>query len=317
MHRRLLPSAVIALALLSRSGTAFAQVDEQSELDKARNAYLAHQYEEADVRFRALLDARNPVLHDRVLVNQAHMYWGAVMQARKHAEQANAQFEELLLSDPTYEPDPLAFPTDVVNAFIDTRSRLRERLTRIAHDKAVTAAIKQKQDEQNRLAQETRLKLLEKLATQEKTVARHSRWIALLPFGAGQFQNGQKPLGWAFLGTEAALVAAAVITLPVYLVALENESNAYSQGDSFRSGEYHDRAVEIRYANIGLNIALAGVAAVGIIQAQAAFVPEEAELIKRPVPEIVPASHLSFDLSPIRPAEGKGGGMTFGIRGRF
>jgi hypothetical protein len=322
LGRHLPASASLALALvftlLTSSRVALAQVDEQSELDKARNAYLAHQLDEADTRFKSLLDPKNPVLHDRVLMTQGRMYWGAVRIAKKDAVGAAEQFEELLLADPTYEPDPLAFPTDVVNAFIDARGRIRERLNQIAHEKALEEAERRARLEAEGRAQVQRLRMLEKLAAEEKTIAVHSRWIALLPFGAGQFQNGQNGLGWGFLGLEGALVVAAAITLPVFLSDLQSESYAYAHNDQYSTTAYRQRASGVRLANIGLNLAFAGVALAGIVQAQFAFVPEEAHLLHRPIPEVAPAPpNVSFQLAPIVPLEGRGGGMAFGIGGRF
>jgi hypothetical protein len=312
-------AALAALLLaLTTSRVARAQLDEQSELDKARNAYLAHQYDEADTRFATLLDPKSPVLHDRVLMNQGRMYWGAVMLAKKRPASASEQFEALLLSDPTYEPDPLAFPTDVINAFIDTRARIRERLNQIAHEKALQEADRRAREEAALRREALRQKMLEKLAGQEKVIATHSRWIALLPFGVGQFQNGQRALGWSFLGLETALVTAAAITLPIYLVDLQYRSNAYANHDSLSTNAYIDRATNVRYANIGLNLGFAGVAVLGIVQAQIAFVPEEAHLLRRPIPDVTPAPpSVSFQLAPVFPVEGRGGGMMMGMGGRF
>jgi hypothetical protein len=309
------------LVLLTWAGVARAQLDEQSELDKARNAYLAHQYDEAEQRFKVLLDPKNPVLHDRLLTTQARMYWGAVMLARSETALASQQFEQLLTSDPTYEPDPLAFPTDVVNLFIDVRSRLRERLNELAHERALREAERRAHEEALAKEQALRLQILEKRAGEERVVSVHSRWIALLPFGAGQFQNGQSGLGYGFLGLEAALAAAAAITLPVYLVDLRDEASAYARNDALGTQAYHDRAATVRDTNIGLNISFAAVALLGIIQAEVAFVPEEAYLRHRPIPEApAPAATtpaISWQASPVLPVEGRGGGATFGIVGRF
>lgn len=321
MSARPLSIRVIALFLLAATGVAHADVDEQSELDKARNAYLAHQYDEADNRLRMLLDAKSPVLHDRVLVNQAHMYWGAVLIAKKRPAEANEQFEELLLNDPNYEPDPLSFPTDVVNNFIDARAHLRRRLEEMAVVRAKQEAERRKRDEAERKGQLQRLKLLERLAGEEKTVERHSRWMALVPFGVGQFQNDQKALGWTFLGTEAVLLAASAITVPIYLNYLQARSDAFARGDNFSAQEQIDRAQTVRTVNLSLDLTFLGVVALGIIQAQAAFVPEVAQLNKRPIPDIgPPPGGVSFELVPILSAR-EGGSATIGggigLRGRF
>jgi hypothetical protein len=44
----------------------------------------------------------------------------------------------------------------------------------------------------------------------ERRFVRNSFMVAFLPFGAGQFQNGQRTKGWVFLGTEAALAGVSI-----------------------------------------------------------------------------------------------------------
>ena len=42
-----------------------------------------------------------------------------------------------------------------------------------------------------------------------------TRWLALVPFGAGQFQNGEKNLGYVFLSSELLLAGSTVLTLGI------------------------------------------------------------------------------------------------------
>ena len=52
-----------------------------------------------------------------------------------------------------------------------------------------------------------RMARLERLAAQETVRVQRNRAVAFIPFGAGQFQNGDRTLGWGFLAAEAAFVA--------------------------------------------------------------------------------------------------------------
>ncbi len=317
MARRLLPLAALAVVLVT-AGVARAQgqaVDEQSEFEKGRNAYIAHQLNEADDRFQKMLDPKAGTLHDRILVNQARMYWGAVKIAKGQPDKASTLFEDLLMNDPTYDPDPLAFPTEVVNAFIDTRARLRERLKAIERDAARRAAERKAREEQERKEQAERLKTLERLAGEERTIVQNSRWIAFLPFGAGQFQNGQKSLGWVFLGTEAAFLTVAAITLPIYLTDLQYRNDAAAQGDTVRAQEYIDRAKVVRGTNLVADGAFAATWILGAVQAQLAFVPEEAHVTTRPLP-VTPAPSVSWSVAPAPAPDGKMG-LSLGVVGTF
>jgi hypothetical protein len=321
-QRLLVQLLVIGVVLLATSGVARAQVDEQGELDKGRNAYLAHQYDQADGRFHDMLDTKNGTLRDKVLVNQARMYWAAVKLAKNQPDAANDLFEELLLSDATFNPDPLAFPTDVVNAFIDARARLRKKIEAIERDKARREAERKTREEKERAEQLEYTRRIERMAKEEKTVEVHSRWLALLPFGIGQFQNGQKVLGWVFLGTEAALLAAAAITVPVYLAQLQARTDANAQGLQSQANQYIARAENVRTANIILNASFGTVWLLGVAQSELAFVHEDAIVTTRPLPK--PASppsdkapSVSWSVLPILPVEGKGGGLSVGVVGRF
>ena len=49
--------------------------------------------------------------------------------------------------------------------------------------------------------------MLEKMSSEETVTTVHSRWIALAPFGTGQFQNGKTTLGWVFFALSATFLA--------------------------------------------------------------------------------------------------------------
>jgi hypothetical protein len=295
------PLAAALIALVLWGGRA--RADEQSDLAKARAAYEAKNYEDADRRLRAMLDPDTGTLKDAYLRTQARMYLGATLLAEKKQAEASTVFEALLLDEPSFEPDPLSFPTEVVDAFIDTKKRIIDKINQTKAEHARQAAERKVREEEEKRKAAERVRLLERLATEEKVTERHSRWVAMVPFGVGQFQNGQTALGWVFLGTEAALLVASAVTVPFYRDQRAQALDAYVQGDTTRSQAYFDRATNLRNANAGLDVGFVVVAAIGILHAQLTCVPDPSETKKRPLPTVAvePQKH----------------GAVLGIQGTF
>jgi hypothetical protein len=299
MRRTLSPlasSAVTALAILAVAlTTTSARADEQSEVDKVRAAYVAQKYDDAEARLREVLDPKHPALHDPAIVSQARMFLAAVLIAKKHPDQATPVFEKILLDDADFEPDLLSFPTEVIDQFIDTRARLRERLNELALQRARKELERKIREEDEKKREVARVAMLERLAGEEKVTTENSRWLAMVPFGTGQFQNGDRALGWFFLATESACVLGTGVTVPIYLTDLEYRSTAYRDGDSFRANEYISRASTVRTVDLVLAGTFAVTAIAGVIEAQAAFVPEVVEVRKRPIPMALPTISPSAD----------------------
>ncbi len=277
-------------ALCLATGT-LARADEQSELDKGRNAYLARQYDEADARFRTMLDPKSGTLHDSALVSQAYMYWGAVKIAKKRPAEADALFEQLLLKNPQYEPDPLSFPTSVLDAFSDTRSRIRERLNAQAKEAARREAERRAKEEEEKQRQIARIRILERMASEERVTESHSRVLAFVPFGAGQFQNGNPGLGWFFLGAESLFVAMGTLAIPFYYsekaAFINTYDNPSSTSQTSDAQAHFDRARTWGFINTLSYGAFLVTAAAGIVEANMAYRPQVTIIKRRPIPPAV------------------------------
>jgi hypothetical protein len=142
-------------------------------------------------------------------------------------------------------------------------------------------------------------------------VTKNRRWIAVVPFGAGQFQNGNHALGWIFFGTEAAVGITAMTSLAVYS-HLQAEVDrivarrlAVDPGVSKRLDDWHLALTLSSYAFVGAT-------ALGILQAQLAFVPEVRVVRERKLP-VLPESGVK-----VRP-ELSGGRdhVILGVSGTF
>ena len=282
MRRLLFAAAFCAVILGGRGASAQGRVD----VEKARGAYLARNYAEAQERLEALLDPKTG-LKDPALVSEARMYRGAVDIAQGKREAAAELFGKLILEDSSFEPDPLRFPSDVINTFYEVREKLQEKIRQDAADRARRDAEARAKAEEDRRRQEAWLAKVKQMATEEKITVRHNRLVACLPFGAGQFQNGEPVLGWTFLVTEAALVVGTGVTLPMYGYARGRAEDEARGGDLDRKAQlYQDRADNIRTVNLSFAGAFAALAITGIVQANLAFVPETVETKKRELPSV-------------------------------
>jgi tetratricopeptide (TPR) repeat protein len=306
--------AVTAFVIVVFSATT-ASAQGRVDVEKARAAYLARNYAEAEDRLRPLVDPKTG-LKELALLSQARMYLGAVLLAQGKRDPAVEVFEKMILEDPTFEPDPLSFPGDVINTFFDVRAQLQEKIRQAAEASARLEAERRAKAAEERRKQEAWLAKVKQLATEEKITVRNNRLVAFLPFGAGQFQNGDPVLGWTFLVTEAVLVAGTAITVPMYAYHRGRAEDLASANDSRTAQQYQDRADNIRTVNLSFVGAFAAIAITGVVQANLAFVPEKVETKTRELP---PLARITPVIAPIGRNETSAApdGATLGVRGTF
>ncbi len=321
---RVVRAAFVGAAFMLASFESVAHADAQADFEKARTAYRAHAYEDAESRFTALLDPRAPEKLEPAAASQARMYLGATYLAEKRRDDADRVFERLLVEDSRFDPDPLTFPTDVLNDFIDVRSRIRQRLNDAAAAAARLDAERRVKEELEKKRQADRLRILEQMASEEKITVRHSRLVASVPFGAGQFQNGQNALGWVFLGVESALAIGSGVTFIPYTDAINRRNEESRAGDpDHKSDLYASRARTAQIVDWGLVGGLVLVMGGGILQANLAFVSESPETKTRPIPQAkAPAPSVTpwFTLGPESTGAAGAHGNTsgaLGLRGTF
>lgn len=282
---------LLAACLAAVGGPAWA--DAVSDLEKAHNAYVAHKYDDAEARLRALLDPSSATpLTDADHIADARMYLGASLLAHGKKADAEGVFEQLLRDKPDYQPDSLRVTLQAIDALIDVRSRMREELASIQAERVKQAQEQKAKADAERQNAVLRLAMLEKLASEETVVETSSRWIALVPFGIGQFQNRQTALGWTFLASESLLIAGSAISQVVGIYNVNQMNDASASGDVIRAKGYHDRAVAAFYTTDSFTAGFALVAIAGIIHAQATFVPEHVEVRARPLPQVSLAPFL-------------------------
>lgn len=295
--RRAAASLALSSALVCLVGTA--RADDITAIDSAINSYDTARWDECVDRFQVVL--ASPTLRDVAQRNRARMYYAACLVAVKREKEGDAQMEQIVRDDVLYVPDKVAFSSRVLDRFTETRVRLRDEIAEKEKEKIAAEIAARKAEEDRKKRAEERVARLEHLATEAAFEQENSRWIAIIPFGVGQFQNRQKPLGWVFLGTETALVATTITT---QLLSASIQSQA-KQANADRSAAkiLNDRVVLTNRVAFG---ALVVTAIAGVVHAQSTFVPAFHETRKRPLPD---------DLR-VEPTLSSGGG-TLSVAGSF
>jgi len=275
---------VAVLALFAALAPRAVHADDLADFERARAAYDAQRYAEAVQKLELLVGGPTPRLTTRAIVLEARKYLGASYLFVARRADAERQFAALLADDPQYQIDPTSFPTEVREVFASVRTRLEReaRLRAEAHERELAA---ERAAEAARLEREReRLERLQELALTETFLVEHSRFIAALPFGIGQFQNGHSGLGMFFAVSEGALLATA-ITMKILFDTLPSDSG-YSDINGIDGPAAQSLSDAYRITNVVALSVLAAVMVVGIVDAEIRFVPS----VTRTRARVVPAS---------------------------
>jgi len=193
---------VIAAAVVASLSALLALTPPSQDFDRGRIAFGRGEYQRAIGILRPLLYPELRLESEGEVV-QAHRMLGVANLFEGRPAEAKVEFRKLLELRPDYRFDPLLDPPRVVDFF---NSVLKEE-----EDEIASLEAKRKKLEAERAAQ--RREEAERLrAASAKVIVyeRHSYLLNFVPFGAGQFQNGQRRKGLVFAGTEAGLVLVSV-----------------------------------------------------------------------------------------------------------
>jgi hypothetical protein len=177
--------------------------------DRGRTAFGRAEYGRA-------IEILNPLLYPEVLLDsegevvQAHRMLGVAYLFENQTEEARREFRKLLELRPDYRFDPLLDPQRVVDFF---NGIVKEEEGAIA---AIEARRRQRDAELAARRQREAARLYPQ-APPAVVYERRSYLVSFFPFGAGQFQNGERGKGMFFLGAEAALGAISLGTFATNL----------------------------------------------------------------------------------------------------
>jgi hypothetical protein len=225
-----LPLAVAAVLLAGAPGAgrargagaaATAPASPTLEFERARNAFARGEYGRAVDLLRALLYPEVRLESEGEVV-QAHRMLGVASLFEDRPDEARREFRKLLELRPDYRFDPLLDPPRVVDFFN----------VLVKEEESELAVIEGKRRQREKELAARRQREAGRLPVPSAAVVyteRHSYAVNFVPFGAGQFQNGQSRKGWMFLGAEAVLggasVAAFVTNFAMFGVAPQRPCN--------------------------------------------------------------------------------------------
>lgn len=190
--RRILTIVLLIGALAP--GLAFA--DPLADFEKGKNAYLYGDFTKVIAIFDPLVGVENQEkLEDPRTLADALEMLGLSRYYLGEEATANDIFQRLIIMDPDRALSPITAPPDVV---------------------AVYDALKVELKAEIEIARETleRERERERQRTQIRVVVNHrrnSKWVTVVPFGVGQFQNGDNAWGGFFLGSELLAVSLSTV----------------------------------------------------------------------------------------------------------
>ncbi len=279
-----------------------ARAAEEQELEAARTRIGAGAYEEAEPRLRRLLDPKGDAcptavdltpegcrLADPENIQQARGYYAIALVANGKRDEAKLPIDDMLRHDPAFVPSLTLYPPDVVDLFTVERRRLADELARIAADKAAAEAALRAKEKARKEALEKYIASLEAQAAEETVIEKRSRFIAAVPFGVGQYHNGNVGLGAMFSITEG--LGATVMMVTVFVaqdlnrqaIEFQNDPAAGKETDLDRDA-INSKLDILQGVNIGAAIMLGVFAIAGVIEAEVAFKPSVTTTHDRKLP---------------------------------
>jgi hypothetical protein len=259
-----------------------ARANDFDQFQNARVAYESLNYELAADLFQGLLRDANPD-DRRPLVIESRKYLAATYLFLGRGGEAEAQLELLLRAEPDYVLDPLAFPAAFVKVFEAVKQRLERERKRVAQAHEQAAAADAARQRVGAERQRERMRRLVELASTERVEEVRSRWIAMLPFGIGQFQNDHDGLGLVLAISEALLLGTGIVTFALHeqLPAIPEDRAAATDAEAAYT--------YINRISLGL---FAVVAITGVVDAQVRFQPSRTYNRPRALPPELGRLHL-------------------------
>jgi hypothetical protein len=201
------------LGLVLLAFSALAQVAPEREVELARSLYEVGKYQECLDRAVEAMGRANFSAAQRVTL---HELAGLSAFNLHDSRVAAAHFLQVLELNPDHQLDPFAVAPSAIRAFEQVRKDNVEALTRVRQQIALQLEQDRRlasEQERVRVEEEERRRRLEQLASTitVRTVEQRSMWVNLIPFGAGQFQQGRIEWGVTWAVSEAVLALTSAI----------------------------------------------------------------------------------------------------------
>ncbi|MBX3270825.1 MAG: hypothetical protein KF729_11220 [Sandaracinaceae bacterium] len=266
-------------AALSWPALAGAQVDE--DFRQAREAYANGELARVVRLLEPLVGQELATIGDRVMAREARKYLGAAYALTGAPERARDQFRWLLEDNRdqlrTLTLDRRVFIQEVRELFEAVQAEL------IAADERSQRDEQSRRDRQREERREALITLLHQ--AQEQTVeVPNDELPAFIPFGVGQFLNGDAELGWFFAVGEGVLALGAFSLLSSALLV---DSELRQVGGRIVAG--YDALLEgLTIANLVTAAVFVVLAVAGVVEARSSWRPTRTVRQRRDVdPQIL------------------------------
>ncbi len=286
-----------------------------AELERARSYYQSGDYASCKEAYQDLFK-HFPKTHEGVTqeeIEEGRVHYAACLFALGDKSGADTQLRSAIEDNPLMgAPDQVVFPQPFRDLFFKAKADFQDEAERELKAQLQAAKEEQQRRERQALEERRRVRRLERLAATETLVHQNRRWVAALPFGAGQFQNGDETLGAVFLTTELALLTASI-------VSVSRQLSIHSQADggaNVRDPDPFNNQIRTAHAvEIWAGVGFLALSAIGIIEAQLSFVEEVGIGSRR---RAQPPSQRVRERASIRPTVGGlPGGASLGFGGVF
>lgn len=215
--------AALLSVLLSITAAAQAVVPDR-ELEIVRQNFNVGNYRDALTRARNAMEVSNFNEAQRV---ELHKYAGLSAFNLGELPAAEKHFYSLLQLNPDYVLDPFAYPPPAIRLFEDVKKRSAEALNLVRQQIALREEQLRREAaerEKARVLEEEARRRLEQQAQEVtvRTIEKRSLLVNLIPFGAGQFQQGRTGLGVLFASVEFTLGVLSVVAYGIIESLFQN-----------------------------------------------------------------------------------------------
>lgn len=278
----LLGVAILVASLLASPASA-------QTLTDARTSYSRGEYALVVDMLRPLVGSEMPADGiDRLLVREFRRYLGASLVLLHQEDEAEDQFEWLLREIATSSATGRLVRTEIERVrlpparFIEEVQEVFERVK----DRLLRIAVRQETDAQRSVTERreacvTGFESLRELASVATVEIENDELPTWLPFGVGQFANGDDGLGlvMAFAQGALALGAFATMSASVYLESISRDPMGRRQPG------FEGALTALYGTNIVMDAIFLVLAVVGIIEARTSWQPTRTETQEREIPE--------------------------------
>lgn len=242
----------IAVLLLAPSAEAKGALD-KATLDKAWSLYHRGRCNDVGRLVQPALNQLKPKIERR----DAYLVLAACALLQDEQPRAESLLVQALSYDPQYQPDPLRMPPDLQQLLVKVKQERKAEIhaltqqRRAARTSPATLPAAASQPVARAPAQPARPKARTPTPASLLAPSPTPPYLAVLPFGVGQFQNGQPTKGWVLLGSEAILGATSLACLGAAL-SLRDDQGTYASRDLAPAKALNVAYLVTGYAALGL-----------------------------------------------------------------